>query len=114
MILEDDVDMMSLLKSMFVSDGFTVSCASSFPEARGLLRFASFDAVLLDLQINKDQSSELFPEIMERNPLTKIIIMTAHGSIDKAVNCLRKGASTFICKSHDPNALVQEVKDHLL
>jgi DNA-binding NtrC family response regulator len=110
LIVEDDKDMSALLKSSLEYDGFQCSESVNSSEARNLIHQFSFDAVLLDLNLGDESGLEIIPEIARTSPFTKIIVMTAFGSIDLAVDAMERGATTFITKSDDPSRITEELR----
>ena len=59
------------------------------------------NAVLLDLQLDEADAAELVPQIKARLPEVPVLIVTAHGTIDAAVRCLKAGALDFLTKPID-------------
>jgi DNA-binding NtrC family response regulator len=72
-----------------------------------------FDAVLLDLQLGLEDGLSGLPFILKNAPSTKVFILTSHGSIEKAVDAMRRGAAGFLTKGTDPATIVTELSDQL-
>ena len=113
LIVEDDKDMRALLRNLLEHDGFICKEASNSKEASSLMMQFSFDAVLLDLNLGLENGLEIIPELARTSPFTKIIVMTAFGSVDLAVDAMERGATTFITKSDDPSKISEELKKRL-
>jgi DNA-binding NtrC family response regulator len=113
LIVEDDVDMAALLRSTLGLEGYRTETAADIRSACQLLASFSFDAILLDLNLGAENGLELITHITRVSPFAKIIVMTAFGSIDLAVDALEKGATTFITKSDGPENIVRELNNRL-
>ncbi len=91
--------------------GFAVACASD--GAAGLERFDETGAgiVLLDLMLPDRPGLEVMQAMLARRPATRIIVITANGSINVAVEAMRKGAFDFLVKPFDETRLVTAVEN---
>lgn len=87
---------------MFEQVGLKVDEASSIKELLSLISKKHYDAILLDNYLGDHHLGvDSIPEILKASPVSKIIMLTAHASIDSAVKALNQGASGFLIKS-DP------------
>jgi CheY-like chemotaxis protein len=91
------------------SSGLKVEYAANGAEALEKIQHAQPDAVLSDLQMPEMDGLELVGAIRNRFPLIPVILMTAHGSEDIAVQALARGASSYVPKSK----LAQELPEVL-
>jgi CheY-like chemotaxis protein len=89
------------------SSGLTVEYASNGAEALEKIAKSRPDVVLSDLQMPELDGLELVGAVRSRYPLIPVILMTAHGSEDIAVQALARGASSYVPKSK----LAQELPD---
>ncbi len=110
LILEDNKQLASLLKEA-LEDEFDVRIAYTIAEAQNSLAWA--EAMVLDLQLPDGNGLEFIPTALKKNPLMIIIVVTAYGSISKAVDALRSGAIDFLEKPVDINVLGQKLHRHL-
>ncbi len=107
LIVDDEVDMLSLLKRSLSPDlNCRVEIASSAEMALRMLETDSFDLVLADIRMPGMSGMELLEIIKQKEPETTVIMMTAYGHIDMAVNAMKSGAYDFITKPFDYDALV--------
>ena len=107
LVVDDEPDMLGLLKRSLAPDlGCVVETASSGTE--GFQRFSegSFDLVLLDMKMPGMDGMELMELIRRKNPEQTVVMMTAYGDIDTAVNAMQNGAYDFITKPFDHDALL--------
>ena len=75
--------------------------ASSGEEALEMLGRKSYDLVLLDLKMPGISGIEVMKAMRERNDLTDVVVLTAHGSVEAAVEAIKCGATDFLLKPAD-------------
>ena len=98
-VIEDDRDSIELLKEIFSDENYNLRCFTSPTKALGVLKSESLpDLVLLDLMMPQMDGITLLEEIRRMSASLPVIMMTAHGSIETAVEALKKGASDYITK----------------
>lgn len=93
--------------------GWKVTYATDGQEALAALDREAFDLVLTDLQMPQMSGLELVERVCTREPRVPIILMTAHGSEDIAIQALQKGAASYVPKRNLARDLVETV-DNLL
>jgi DNA-binding NtrC family response regulator len=81
-----------------LEDSFDVYVAASSTEARAVLDREHVDLVLTDLRLGGEDGMALIDEVLKRSPQPVVIMMTAYGSVDAAVEAMRRGAYDFITK----------------
>lgn len=92
--------------------GYTTQIADTGATARSMLMSgASFDAVLLDLQLPDCDGLELLSGLAGITEMTKVIVITADGSIERAVNATRLGAYDFLVKPIKPERLLTTLRN---
>lgn len=101
LIVDDELDMRLVLSAMLKKDGFEVSAAANGREALQILRSSKMAAVITDLKMPDMDGMELLTCISERYPEIPVIMITAHGTINTAVEALKKGAFDYITKPFD-------------
>ncbi|HUU29831.1 MAG TPA: sigma-54 dependent transcriptional regulator [archaeon] len=98
-IVEDDRNCIELLKEIFSEEGYNLRCFTSSAEALASLRKEGLpDLVLTDLMMPQIDGISLLVEIRKIDSSLPVIVMTAHGSIETAVEALKKGANDYITK----------------
>jgi len=110
LVVDDDAAMRALLASLFQQKGYPVEEAASADEALERAREAEFDAVLSDIKMPGKTGIEMVGELRRIRPDTPVVLMTAFGSIDSAVEAMRAGAFDYITKPFEPDAVLLTVE----
>jgi len=105
LVVDDEEAICESLAAWLTKDGYRVITASSGPEALSCMQQRLFDIYLVDVRMPGMDGIELLTRIKEQQPDAIIIIITAHGTINTAVDAMKRGASDYICKPFDPEAL---------
>jgi len=105
LIVDDDPDILEVLEMRLQSMGLDVALAKSYQEAVTLLDGRGFDVALFDLRMEPVSGLKLMEAAHERQPRLPVLIMTAHGTIDNAVEALRQGAFDYLTKPFVPEEL---------
>ncbi|MFQ5438529.1 MAG: sigma-54-dependent transcriptional regulator [Paracoccaceae bacterium] len=109
LLIEDMPSLQMVYEAILRKAGFVVTSAGT--AADGLAKFLSAapDVVLLDLMLPDRCGLDLMKELLEISPDTRVIVITANGSIDKAVEAMRIGAFEFLVKPFDENRLISVI-----
>jgi DNA-binding NtrC family response regulator len=114
LIVDDEVDMLTLLKRSLSPDlNCRVEVASSAELALRMLESDTFDLVLADIRMPGMSGMELLEIIKQEKPETTVVMMTAYGHIEMAVDAMKSGAYDFITKPFDYDALVVRLEKAL-
>ena len=114
LIIDDEQDMLQLLKrSLEPEMGCKVKTASSGEEALKALDTEPLDLVLLDMKMPGMDGLEVLQRIRSKHSWLTVIMMTAHGCIELAVQAIKMGAYDFITKPFDHEALVWSLEKAL-
>ncbi len=113
LIIDDDFDFVSIILNFLSFEGFQCTAASNRSEGMAKLEQDTFDGVLLDIFLGNESGLDLLPVIREKQPFTKIIVITSKSSVHLAVSSMEAGAYTFLEKTTDPGTLVSSVRDRL-
>jgi DNA-binding NtrC family response regulator len=105
LVVDDEEAICESLAAWLTKDGYRVVTASSGSEALSCMQQRLFDIYLVDVRMPGMDGIELLTRIKEQQPDAIIIIITAHGTINTAVDAMKRGASDYICKPFDPEAL---------
>jgi len=95
---------------ILLEEEYRVTTCSNGKEALKLLEKDDYDLVVTDLMMPYMNGDELLHEIKKSKPSTEVIIMTAYGTIEKAVATMKEGAYTYITKGSAPEELIFEIK----
>ena len=109
LIVEDDVNISSLLRETLEREGYDCVQAFSGTEARMLLSENSYAVVLLDLMLPGISGEEVLKEIRQRGK-TPVIVLTAKDTIDDKVEFLRSGADDYVTKPFDIKEVAARVE----
>lgn len=110
LIVEDNIHLSLLYKEALEND-FDVEIARSLEEAHRFLDYS--DAIILDLQLPDGDGISIIPEAIKINPTIAIFVITAYGTISRAVEAIRLGALDFLEKPVDIEELITKLKKHL-
>ncbi len=98
LVVDDDRAVRQALEINLGKAGFQVQLARTGAEAIDLLHDAPVDIVLTDLMMPGMTGLELLDEVRTRWPETQVVLMTGHGTVERAVEAMRLGAHDFIIK----------------
>jgi DNA-binding NtrC family response regulator len=101
LVVEDDENLRMIISDRLSNMGYSISQASSLKEAIGELESEICQLVLLDIFLPDQSGLEGLRKIRELLPSMPVIVMTAHGTIDMAVEAMRDGAYEFVTKPLD-------------
>src|SRR5579871_4212832 len=110
LIIDDEAEIRESLQTLLELEGYTVETAES--GAQGLARLAEqpFDLVLLDFALPQRNGIEVLRDIRERDPQRSVIMITAYGTVENAVNAMQAGAVNFIQKPWDNEKLLADIR----
>jgi len=98
LVVDDDADMRGLLFDVLESDGYRVGTAESGEKALQALAEEQYDLVLTDLRMKGMLGTALLSEIKHRYPDTGVILMTAFGTVETAIEAMKGGAMDYLIK----------------
>jgi DNA-binding NtrC family response regulator len=98
LVVDDDADMRGLLSDVLESDGYRVGTAESGEKALQALAEEQYDLVLTDLRMKGMLGTALLGEIKHRYPDTGVILMTAFGTVETAIEAMKGGAMDYLIK----------------
>jgi DNA-binding NtrC family response regulator len=106
MVVDDELAMRESLAAWLEKEGYAVGCAASGEEALELMRSARADLLLVDIKMPGMDGLELLQKIKTAYPETLVVIITAYGSIESAVQAMKHGAEDYLLKPFDPELLM--------
>jgi DNA-binding NtrC family response regulator len=103
LIADDQADVLAALRLLLKTEGFQIETAASPAAVLSALEAGQFDVVLIDLNYARDTTSgseglDLLTRIQGIDPALPVVVMTAWGNVDLAVEAMRRGARDFIQK----------------
>ncbi|MBI5675653.1 MAG: sigma-54-dependent Fis family transcriptional regulator [Nitrospirae bacterium] len=105
LVVEDKESMAQMLKETLELEGYEVVIAKDGAEGIRVIRENKIDLVLTDLRLPKKDGIEVLKASKDETPLIPVIVMTAFGSVETAVNAMKLGAYDFITKPLDTDHL---------
>ena len=112
LLVEDTPSLAMLYRTVLTRAGHEVICAYSLAEARARCEVRP-RLVLLDLQLPDGDGLELLDTLRRDSPELRVIVVTANGSINRAVQAMRAGAFDFLVKPFDETRLLSAVTNAL-
>jgi DNA-binding NtrC family response regulator len=118
LIVDDQPDVLEALRLLLKGQGFEVETVQSPAAALSILERRDFDAMLLDMNYTRDTTSgreglDLLAQLEKLEPDLPVIMMTAWGSIDSAVEAMRRGARDYVEKPWDNARLISILKTQI-
>lgn len=109
LVVDDEQDYCNVMKVILTAKGHQTDFAVSGAGALELMSQNSYDLVITDLMMPEMDGRQLLHEIKLLYPATEVIMLTAYGSIENAVEAMRDGAYSYVTKGGNPEELVREV-----
>ena len=110
LIVDDEKNYLLVLSEVLKDEGYEVLAAQGGHEALEIQKSSDLDLILTDMKMPAMDGIELLENIKALDPDLPVIMMTAHGTIDKAVEAMQKGAYSYILKPFDNERLTIYVK----
>jgi two-component system response regulator GlrR len=110
LVVDDDSNFLKLIRIRLELAGYEVVTALNEDEAIATAREETFALSIVDLKLVNRGGISLMEEMHSINPYMPIIILTAHGSIESAVEATKKGAFNFLNKPFDPEELLLQIE----
>lgn len=114
LIVDDEPDIAVILKLHLEDAGYTTAWAGSGEAALQMLRDGEYALVLTDIRMPGMSGIDVLKRVRETGMLTSVIMMTAHGSEDLAVECMKSGAVDYFCKPFSLDDMLQRVERALV
>jgi len=111
LLVEDTPSLSLVYETVLTKGGYTVDCAYTFAEAQKMYASGKHKTILLDLVLPDGDGSDLMDEILRANPDAKVIVITANGSVNRAVEAMRAGAFDFLVKPFDESRFLSAVRN---
>jgi len=110
LVVDDDDQIRQLLRDRLIANDYLVHEASNGPQALEFAQKESPDLILLDLKMPGLDGLSVLKQLKEFNPSITVIILTAFGTVDKAVEAMKQGAFDFIPKPCNPDHILLVVR----
>ena len=101
LMIEDSVSLSAVYQGYLADTGYQTMSVETLGAARDTLATYKPEIILLDIELPDGNGMDFLPELRELNPLPKVIVMTAFGTSDMAVEAINLGAFDFLTKPFD-------------
>jgi len=105
LVVDDDANLLEMMKERFERKGTRIATAGCGADALALAADGRFDIALLDVNLPDMNGLELLAKLKEQHPEIEVIMLTAHGSIETAIQAMKSGAYDFLTKPFHFNEL---------
>lgn len=110
LIVDDELSIRKTLGLCLESEGHTVKAVSNQSDALTEASETRFDLALVDIRLGTDSGINLLPKLLELSPWLKVVMITAHASVDSAVEAMRRGAFDYLPKPFNVAQLLAAVR----
>ncbi len=110
LIIDDESAIRESLQTLLELEGYEVDIASDGAEGLARLAERPYDLVLLDFAMPDRNGIEILQDIRERDSELAVIMITAYGTVENAVNAMQAGATNFVQKPWDNEKLLADVR----
>ncbi|ADI38920.1 acetoacetate metabolism regulatory protein AtoC [Waddlia chondrophila 2032/99] len=115
LVIDDEEIIRTFIAETLSREGFEVSTAENGKKGIGQFKDCSYDLVFTDMKMPDLTGIEVLTKIKEVSPQTPVVVITAYGSIENAVEAMRYGAFNYLIKPFSPDtieAVVEKAKEH--
>ncbi len=110
LVVDDEALMREYVEEALVRAEYRVDSVASGSEGIAAVKRETYDVVVTDLKMKPDDGIAVLNAVREANPDTHVIIMTAYGTVESAVDALKNGATDYILKPFSPEELEMTVE----
>jgi DNA-binding NtrC family response regulator len=111
LLVEDEVNILKVLSTALTKEKFNVETAMTGEDALVMMKGKKFDLILSDYKLPGMNGETLLEKVKSSETSLPVILITAYGTINLAVNAMKKGAYTFLTKPVNLNVLLSTVRD---
>jgi two-component system response regulator HydG/two-component system response regulator AtoC len=111
LLVEDEANVIKVLSTALKKEKFDVESAMTGEDALAMMKNKKFDLVVSDYRLPGMNGETLLEKIKSHENAIPVILLTAYGTIDLAVNAMKKGAYTFLTKPVNLNVLLTTIRD---
>jgi len=111
LIVDDEERFLKTLSERLAMRDFEVTAVSNGNEAVRVAREMPFDLALVDLKMPGMPGEEVLRILKKEHPLMEVVILTGHGSVDSAVECVKGGSYRYLQKPCETDELMEVLKE---
>ncbi|NQW03989.1 MAG: response regulator [Acidobacteria bacterium] len=114
LVADDQLDILQAVRFLLLDSGYETDLVSSVGDVMDRMSTQTYDLLLMDLNYTRDTTSgreglDLLDRVRAKDPGLPVVVMTGWGSIDTAVEAMRRGARSFVQKPWDDTTLIEVV-----
>jgi two-component system response regulator GlrR len=113
LVVDDDRNLLEIIKMRLELSEYKVVTVLKEEEAFNALKEQAFDLSIIDLQLAERNGISVMEDVHKIIPNLPVIIITAYGSIESAVEAIQKGACNYITKPFESKNLLSQIKKAL-
>ena len=114
LVVDDNPKVRKAMRALFTDEGHEVLEATDGQEALDTInRFAGIEVVVADIRMPVMNGITLLERIVNRYPHISVIMLTAKGTVDTAIDCMRRGAANYLIKPVEPSRILECVYEVL-
>lgn len=113
LVIDDEKSIRNSLRDVLEYEGHSIAEAENGMEGLSAVRSNDYDLILCDIKMPKMDGNEFLEMALESKPESNIIMISGHGDIETAVDCIKKGAYDYLSKPLDLNRLLVMVRNGL-
>lgn len=113
LVIDDDKDVCAFLKKFLTEDGYNINTLAKPDRALDRIKEKTYHLIILDLKMPRIRGEDLLTEIRKVNPDISVIILTAHPSVDSAVQTMKNNAFDYIKKPFKVDELRGTIRNAL-
>lgn len=115
LIIEDEAAIRNVIKNILLDEdkSYEVDVAEDGEEGLSKIKESTYDLVISDIKMPKKDGVQVLVEALDVNPDLPFLMISGHGDIDTAVDCIKKGAFDYISKPPDLNRFLSTVRNAL-
>lgn len=109
LVIDDEENIRKILCAMLRAEGYEVVAVATLPEAKESLKGSRFDVVLTDLRLRREDGMAILKWVRDERLGLPVIILTAHGTVDSAVDAMKQGAFDYVSKPFERSELLRVI-----
>lgn len=111
LVIDDERAIRGSLKEILMDEGYEVEVAEDGPSGLALAAKERFDVIFCDIKMPGMEGTQVLTSLQEEGIDSAVVMISGHGDIDTAVDCIKKGAFDFIQKPLDLNRILITIKN---
>ncbi len=106
LVVDDEENIRHMLATVLRAEGYEVTRAASAEEAEGLLQSQQYDVMLSDIRMPRVDGLQLLDRVQQKYPDMVVVMMSAYGNVDTAIEAMKRGAYDYIAKPFKPDEVI--------